>query len=259
MPARSAVSRGYKLAYEDVGRGPAIVLINGLGGPAEEWREAGYVDALSGRYRLVLFDPLGHGASERPHDVHPYAAPDAGLDIVAAMDAAGIAQATLWGYSRGAHLAATAAAECPDRVASLIVGGSTLRPPRVTREPIRPRTKALLEGDWTAFWATLPSPVPEAYRRYYETANDPKALGAATLAGERSCYQIDFGAIRAPTCLYCGAQDAADATFHSELQLIARELGTDAHILPGDHDHFAAFDDAETVLAVVAPYLPKGP
>jgi pimeloyl-ACP methyl ester carboxylesterase len=250
VSAHAAKSRGYALSYEDVGSGPVIVLVNGLGGPASEWRDAGYVDALSARYRLLIADPLGHGESDKPHDVDAYRPQDVGRDLIAVMDAAGVERATLWGYSRGGNLAATAVAEHPERAASLIVGGSALRPPRSGVDAIRPTTKALLDGDWAGFWAALPLAVPEAYRHYYEGANDPKAIGAASLATERSHYVIDLNAISAPTLLYCGAQDVSD-----ELDATGQELGAGPHVLTGDHDHFAAFDDADAVLAIVAPHL----
>jgi hypothetical protein len=36
MPVNAAKSRGFVLSYEDIGNGPALVLANGLGGPATE-------------------------------------------------------------------------------------------------------------------------------------------------------------------------------------------------------------------------------
>lgn len=62
--------------------------------------ELGQVDRLVvlGRQVLVV-DSLGHGKSDQPHDPEAYRWPAAAVDIVAAMDAAGVARATLWGYS----------------------------------------------------------------------------------------------------------------------------------------------------------------
>jgi pimeloyl-ACP methyl ester carboxylesterase len=99
------------------------------------------VDALSAHYRVLIANPLGHGESNKPHDIDAYRPRDAGRDLIAVMDAADVERATLWGYSRGGNLAATAAADSPGRATSLIIGGSTLRRPRRGVAAIRPTTR----------------------------------------------------------------------------------------------------------------------
>jgi pimeloyl-ACP methyl ester carboxylesterase len=102
VAARKVDSRGLGISYDDVGEGPTIVLISGFSQSGGDWWELGYVDRLVGLGRRVLVvDPLGHGSSDRPHDPGAYRWPDVALDIVATMDAAGVTQAILWGFSRG--------------------------------------------------------------------------------------------------------------------------------------------------------------
>lgn len=112
-----------RVSYDDVGEGPTIVLISGFSQSGGDRWELGYADRLVvlGR-RVLVVDPLGRGVSDRPHEPAAYQWPDVALDIVATMDAAGIAQAILWGFSRGAALAACIAAECPDRIVGLVLG-----------------------------------------------------------------------------------------------------------------------------------------
>ncbi len=171
------------------------------------------------------------------------------------MDAAGVGRAALWGYSRGGWLAAMVAAEYPDRVATLIAGGWAALAPPSDSEDVRPRTEALLRGDWDAFWAALGFSVPDEDRRYMEESSDPRALGAVDLGGLRSRYAIDVGRITAPSLLYCGAQDAAAPQFAAELRATADALGIEPHVLSGNHDHITAFTDADSVLAVVEAHL----
>ena len=114
VAARKVTSRGFGISYDDVGEGPTIILISGFSQSGGDWWELGYVDRLVALGRRVLVvDPLGHGTSDRPHDPSAYKWPGVALDIVATMDAAGIADATLWGFSRGAALAASATIETP--------------------------------------------------------------------------------------------------------------------------------------------------
>jgi pimeloyl-ACP methyl ester carboxylesterase len=132
---RQANSRGFVIGYDDVGEGPAIVLISGFSQSGGDWWELGYVDRLVALGRRVLVvDPLGHGVSDRPHHPDAYKWPDVALDVVAAMDAAGVARATLWGFTRAATLAACAAIECPARVVGLVLaaGGDLSETPPVT-------------------------------------------------------------------------------------------------------------------------------
>ncbi|MCJ7558779.1 MAG: alpha/beta hydrolase [Gammaproteobacteria bacterium] len=56
-------SSGVHLAYEDVGSGPAILLIHGWGVSGALF--AGQVDSLAGRHRILVPDLPGHGSSSR--------------------------------------------------------------------------------------------------------------------------------------------------------------------------------------------------
>jgi pimeloyl-ACP methyl ester carboxylesterase len=255
LPVCVAESRGYAISYEDDGDGPAVVLVNGFASPAAEWRKFGYVGRLVDRYRVLAVDSLGHGRSATPHDPEAYRPPDIAADIVAAMDAAGLERAALWGYSRGGWLVAMVAAEYPDRVAALIAGGWAAAGPASAVNGVRPRTEALLRGDWDAFWAALGMSVSDEDRRYMEESSDPRALGAIDLGDLHSGYTIDLGRISAPAFLYYAAQDAAEPEFAAEIRITAHALGIEPHVLSGNHDHISAFTDAQSVLPGVEAHL----
>jgi pimeloyl-ACP methyl ester carboxylesterase len=250
VAARKAISRGFGISYDDVGEGPAVVLVPGFTMSGGDWWELGYVDRLVALGRRVLaVDPLGHGGSDQPGDPAAYRWPDAPLDVVAAMDAAGVDRATLWGYSRGAVLAAVAAAEAPRRVSGLILGGSG----DITTGPamtLTPWVEGLLAGDWEALWAT---PLGSGYspddRRYCERFNDPRAFGAA-LAGRRLFpYSDDPSRITARSLVYCGGEDSPEENGRT-----AQALGVQLHVLPG-LDHDGGIMAIDQVMAIVEPFL----
>jgi pimeloyl-ACP methyl ester carboxylesterase len=194
-------------------------------------------------------DPLGHGVSARPHDPAAYRWPDVALDIVAAMDGADTSRATLWGFSRGGALAATAAIEAPDRVEALVLGAAgDLGETPPTELP--PWTETLLAGDWAAFFATPAGAIyAEATRRYHERVNDPIAFGAA-LAGRRLFpYDIELGRISAPSLVYVGSEDGPDRDRRT-----AEALGVELHELPG-LDHRSGLSATDRIMAVVEPFL----
>jgi pimeloyl-ACP methyl ester carboxylesterase len=240
-----AVSRGHGISYEDAGSGFPIVLINGLTGRAAEWRDLGFVDRLAPAYRVLGVDSLGHGLSDTPHEWEAYRAPMVGADIVAAMDDAGTERAAVWGYSRGAWLAAIVAAEYPDRVAALIVGGVDLVTPPSPEVP--PWTESMCRGDWDAFWEAF-GEVSDRDRAEMMLC-DPQAICAADLGWRRSDYRVDLGRITVPTLLYCGGGDDPE-----EMDATAEALGVPVSIV-GDGDHLATFADVDAIVPLVLAHL----
>lgn len=119
-----ASSDGTTIAYELVGSGPAMILIDG----ALCFRDAGpmrpIAEALRGRLSVVLYDRRGRGESDDaladPSARAEAVAREIG-DLAALVDAAG-GTAALFGMSSGGALAlAAAAALGPDRVPRVAV------------------------------------------------------------------------------------------------------------------------------------------
>jgi pimeloyl-ACP methyl ester carboxylesterase len=64
-PRRSAVIFGQRIEYYDVGKGPAVVLLHGLGTSAKvDWGAC--ILRLSEHHRVLAPDLLGFGASDKP-------------------------------------------------------------------------------------------------------------------------------------------------------------------------------------------------
>jgi pimeloyl-ACP methyl ester carboxylesterase len=243
---RVARSRGYAISFEDAGSGPVLILVNGYGGLASEWRDLGYVDRLTPARRVLSVDPLGHGLSDAPHDADAYRFPDVAADIVAVLDAAGIDRAALWGYSRGAWLACTAAVEFPERVTSLVLGGCAFDEPPSGEAPAS--VEALSRGDWEASWSALPFEVSDHDRALMES-NDPRALAAVDIGSRRSAYLPDLGRLAVPTLLYVGGGDDPDLA-----RPTATALGVDLQVV-GQGDHFGTFTDVDAIVPLVTAHL----
>jgi len=138
---------GVRLAGVDYGgAGPAVLLLHGLGGNADEW--APTAAALTDRAHVVAFDARGHGASEpRPRDVSPRAHV---ADAAFVIEQRGLVPATVIGQSYGALTAFLLAAERPDLVERLVVAEAT--PDAGDEEIVTGFVQALRE-DPTAEWA----------------------------------------------------------------------------------------------------------
>jgi 2-hydroxy-6-oxonona-2,4-dienedioate hydrolase len=61
---RTATVYGQKLHYLEAGRGPTVILLHGLGGDANEWRQL--MVTLANDYHLIALDQLGSGLSDKP-------------------------------------------------------------------------------------------------------------------------------------------------------------------------------------------------
>ncbi len=62
---RSTVLFGQKILYYDVGAGPTVVLLHGLGSSAKgDWGRC--IPALSAHHRVLALDQLGFGGSDKP-------------------------------------------------------------------------------------------------------------------------------------------------------------------------------------------------
>jgi pimeloyl-ACP methyl ester carboxylesterase len=109
----------------EAARGDPVLLIHGVGGWAENWREVMEPIAVSGR-RAIAVDLPGFGESEAPGPVAHFGPTNAFYPqwVVAVMDAMGIEKAHIVGSSMGGAVAYMAAVTAPERFPSLTLVAS---------------------------------------------------------------------------------------------------------------------------------------
>ncbi len=114
--------RGSSFHYEDVGQGPAVVLLHGLGGDGHEWvyQKA----ALASRYRVVIPDLKGHGLSAAP-STPVYSPFEHAKDVVALLDHLKIDQAFMVGISAGGFTCLALALDHTARVRGMVLLATT--------------------------------------------------------------------------------------------------------------------------------------
>ena len=116
------VARGTtRLTYEAIGAAgaPVVVALHDLLTDRVVWRPWAVALAHAGD-RLLLLDARGHGASAALSS-RPYPPTELAADVLAILDAEGIATAHLAGHGWGAGVALTVAQLGPGRVASLLL------------------------------------------------------------------------------------------------------------------------------------------
>ena len=112
---------GHRMHYYVLGPddGRPVVLIHGLGGHAEDWRNLSPFLRAAG-FRVYMPDLFGYGRSEKPADFS-YAIPDQAEAVVAFMDAMHLQQVDLGGWSMGGWIVQEVAAHHPDRIRKLML------------------------------------------------------------------------------------------------------------------------------------------
>jgi len=118
---REATVEGYRMHYETEGPadGPTVVLVHGLGGRAEDWRDLAPILASAG-FRVYLPDLVGYGRSEKPPGFS-YSIHDEGDIVLGFLDAVGLKQVDLGGWSMGGGIAQHVAFRHPERVRRLML------------------------------------------------------------------------------------------------------------------------------------------
>lgn len=98
---------------------PPVLLIHGLGGHAEDWRNLTRWAIMAHR-SVYVPDLPGYGRSDWPKNFS-YSIPDEAAVMVGFMDALGLKRVDLGGWSMGGWVAQQIAIDHPDRVASLML------------------------------------------------------------------------------------------------------------------------------------------
>ncbi len=112
---------GQRLAYTTHGDGPrATVLMPGLLLSQKMQRRLARDLAKCGS-RVITFDPLGHGESDRPREMWRYSIPAFALQTVALLDHLGLDQAVIGGTSLGANITLEVASIAPERVRGMLL------------------------------------------------------------------------------------------------------------------------------------------
>lgn len=135
---------GVRIHVQDLGDGPAVVLISGFGLDHELWDRQ--VRVLTERgFRVLCVDQRGHGLSDNPlggYDIDRLAA-----DLVTTLQRLDVGTATLVGHSFGGQVAFRAAATAPELITELVlVGSNGVRASRSEDFPFGGPPEPLLAG-----------------------------------------------------------------------------------------------------------------
>jgi pimeloyl-ACP methyl ester carboxylesterase len=256
---------GVRLRYAEQGdaAGQPVILLHGY---SDSWRSYDPVLPLLPRsVRAYALDLRGHGDSDRP--ATGYAMRDLAVDVIAFMDARGIARATIVGHSMGSFVAQQVAVAAPDRVERLVLIGSGTTPRQIVGIL---ELKAAIDA-----FDTPDAPVPAAFAREFQESTIHHAVPAAFVDGAVAASRklpvrvwralmdgmlaTDVPAVlrerRIPTLLLWGERDAYWT--RSEQDALVRLLGTATLTVYPETGHALHWERPETVARDLVAFLAR--
>lgn len=171
---------------------PPLLMLHSLGTDGRVWQPQ--AEALSRHFRVLRPDLRGHGLTDVT--TGPYTIEGMARDVLAALDALGIARLAVAGLSIGGMIAQSLAHQAPDRIAALVLCDTALAIPpaslwRERAATVRARGMAAIAEGMLARWLTeTADPATREALRGMLLATDPEgyagaaeAIAAADLAG----------------------------------------------------------------------------
>jgi pimeloyl-ACP methyl ester carboxylesterase len=254
---------GREVTYAEAGKGPVLLLIHGMGGTFENWREV--IEPLARTHTVIAADLPGHGTSAPGGGDYSVGALAAGLrDLLVAL---GHERATLVGHSLGGGIAMQFAYQFPEMVERLVLVSSGGLGPEVSpvlRAATLPgadlfiaATAALGQRIGPAIGRALgaiglrPNTDVAEVLRGYGSLTDP-ARRAAFLATVRSVIGTAGQRVDASDRLYLAEAVPVLIIWGARDPIIPVHHGTDAHRhIPGSR--LEIFDDVGHLPQVEAP------
>jgi pimeloyl-ACP methyl ester carboxylesterase len=256
--------RGFRTWYavagdrEEPGRLPLVVLHGGPGAAHDALVGLGAL-AKRGR-RVVFYDQLGSGESDRPDDPSLWTAETFVDQLQSVRDGLGLEEIHLFGSSWGGMLALEYAFTKPDGLVSLVLNSTPTSAPRWAAE-----TAELAEGideqEFRRRHIIRLDPEPEVLARarvkfgkqVYETMWGPNEF---TVTGTLRDWDVTarLGEIRVPTLITSGRHDECTPKLVAPLH---EGIAGSEWVLFEDSAHMPYLEERERYLQVVGDFLER--
>jgi pimeloyl-ACP methyl ester carboxylesterase/DNA-binding winged helix-turn-helix (wHTH) protein len=281
--AFATTSDGVRIAYGTSGNGPPLVLSIGWfthlkdGQQSPNYDSAGQLRGYSRDHLVVRYDGRGFGMSDR--NVTDFSLDARVRDLEAVVDALGLEQFSLLGYSAGGPTVLAYTARHPERVSRLVLLATWMN------ADFMAALDAEMATQWTQHFARMPRmwefvrtnweepaaraaviewshpKASEVERRVMmelaRTAGDGQAFYNFSMAGVGTDVAWAARQIHVPTLVVAGSEDT-ELPVLATSQLAAAIPGARFELIDGA-DHFEACGNDARVLQLVSAFLAEEP
>ena len=144
---KTIIYKNTKISYSDQGKGTAVVLLHGFLENKTMW--SAFIPELSGKYRIITIDLLGHGETECLGYVHSME--DQADMVHAVLNDLKIRKSVFVGHSMGGYVALAFAELYSDNVKGIVLQNSTSRADSDERKTNRDRAIKAVKQNYTNF------------------------------------------------------------------------------------------------------------
>ncbi|MCO5175890.1 MAG: alpha/beta hydrolase [Thermomicrobiales bacterium] len=245
--AVATTSQGRVIHYDEwAGDGDPVILVSGLGGFRASWRPI--AEQLAPEFRVIALD--NRDAGENGEETADYSVSDMASDVAALMDTLGIERAAIVGHSMGGFISLHLATEHADRVAKLVLVGTSPAAGVAIGQPFPPppreswivdpveRSKAASPASYApGFFDRNPGKLAEVAEmaRGNRITRDGYARQARAI-NETHDVRPRLGEITAPTLVIHGDTDPSVSVKGGKLLLDGIPNAT-MHVYPGVGHH----------------------
>jgi pimeloyl-ACP methyl ester carboxylesterase len=264
-PAKVAQTTRGSVGYRSVGSGTPLVLIMGFGSSMEDWEPA-FVDALARTHRVVTFDNAGIGKSKALSKLTISAMADRTSALIEAL---GLGEADVLGWSMGGMIAQALAVRHADQVRHLVLSATQPGTGQAKEIP-KAAAKALASASPEEFLAALYPDDQKAALKLYtdgiarythrstvpDTIYGPqRAAIDGWLAGSEAAGKR-VKSVTVPTLAADGAEDRFNPVFNT--RLLAKLFRKSELEIYRDAGHAFLFQPDTNYVARVDAFLAKG-
>jgi 3-oxoadipate enol-lactonase len=222
MPAVRLADGDLNYLLEGPAGAPVLVLSNSLGTDLHMWDAQ--IPAFTQHFQVLRYDTRGHGASLVSDG--PYRIEQNGRDVLALLDALGIAKAHFCGLSMGGLIGQWLGINAPERIERLVLCNTAAK--IGTPEVWNPRIETVLAGGAQAMRDLRDASISRWFTADFAEANldkvepivgmlaqtSPEGYAANCAAVRDADYREQLGNIKAPTLIVCGSGDPVTTVEH---------------------------------------------
>lgn len=229
--------------YARFGQGEPVILLHGGLANSAYWGHQ--IPALAAGHEVIVIDTRGHGRSKLTGP--PIGYDQLAGDVIAVMDALGVKQAAIVGWSDGAIIGLALAIRHPERVSRLFAFGAnaTLQGliPGGAGTPIFRDYAARTAAEYRAL-----SPAPGNYQKLAQAMD-------RIWRTQPNFTPAQLGSIRVPTVIADGADEEIIQPAHT--RALAAAIPSATLVVFPDAGHFAMLQDPAAFNAALLAFLDR--